>query len=359
MIVSRLSLLGFGFVVLLFSLTQAQAASSSRLRSFAIEDLVSSAEASVVGRRIAAHDGERHRSGKGVSRRPASGDHRGSAPRSAVPFRAQASPASVVPAGDEVEAEQPESSISRVVGDWFPQAFPFFAAPPVGLPFAGILPLEARLNPSPEDGSRVGAPSSPGDPVDKAAEDTAVPQGGFRHLEIFVSHSSHVFQLQGISSLGAKQVLYTCRIGLGARDFPTPTGVYYVTHIYDDKPLWIPPPDRPWAFGQRASRDVYGGTMAPLLKKRFVRSRKQGYVFSEDCVAGKVRLEDYGYRFHGTNAPRSIGRNQSHGCVRMLSADASKVAGIIKHFVGVAQRSQSENGAYVVLRAPVRLNLVK
>ena len=80
---------------------------------------------------------------------------------------------------------------------------------------------------------------------------------------------------------------------------------------------------------------------------------------SEDRIEGQVKLEDYGYRFHGTNAPRSIGRNQSHGCVRMLSDDAKKVAAIIEDKVGIAERKESENGSFAILNAPVRLNLIK
>ena len=70
-------------------------------------------------------------------------------------------------------------------------------------------------------------------------------------------------------------------------------------------------------------------------------------------------MDDYGYRFHGTNQPRSIGHNQSHGCVRMVPEDARKVASLIKEYVGIADEKANENGKFVVLRAPVRLNLVK
>ena len=98
-------------------------------------------------------------------------------------------------------------------------------------------------------------------------------------------------------------------------------GVYYVTHIYDEDPWWIPPKDRAWAAGQSPSRKVYGGTMAPLLKKRPVKPKNQPPQ-SYDLIDAKVKVDDYGYRFHGTNQPRSIGHNQSHGCVRMVPEDA-------------------------------------
>jgi hypothetical protein len=97
--------------------------------------------------------------------------------------------------------------------------------------------------------------------------------------------------------------------------------------------------------------------MAPLLKKKDIRSRKKAKQ-TEDWIAGKVELADYGYRFHGTNAPRSIGRRRSHGCVRMLPKDAHIVAEAIKRIVGTVDRRESENGSYVVLKAPVKLRLV-
>ncbi|HMK33427.1 MAG TPA: L,D-transpeptidase [Desulfomonilaceae bacterium] len=180
------------------------------------------------------------------------------------------------------------------------------------------------------------------------------------YLDIEVSHSQHIFKLYAYGQGGKRDLLYECRVGLGAPEFPTPVGVYYVTHIYDEDPWWIPPKDRAWAAGDSPSRRVYGGTMAPLLKKRPVRQKKQiQQPEQEDLISYEVQLDDYGYRFHGTNAPRSIGRNQSHGCVRMLSADAKKVATLIKNQVGLVERKESENGTFVVLKSPVRLNLVK
>ena len=178
-------------------------------------------------------------------------------------------------------------------------------------------------------------------------------------LEIQVSHSTHVFRLFRVEPSGQTEVLHECRVGLGGAEFPTPVGTYFVTHIYDRDPWWIPPPDRAWAAGQSPSKRVYGGTMAPLLKKREVRTRHRHPIAGEDEIQGSVRLEDYGYRFHGTNAPRSIGRNQSHGCVRMLPVDAKKVAALIEENVGIKERKASANGSFAILKAPVRLNLIK
>jgi lipoprotein-anchoring transpeptidase ErfK/SrfK len=183
----------------------------------------------------------------------------------------------------------------------------------------------------------------------------------FNFLEIEVSHSEHTLKLIGYSPTGNREILYQCRVGLGASSFPTPVGVYFVTHIYDDDPWWIPPKDRAWAAGQSPSRKVYGGIMAPLLKKKQVRlaAKKQVIAEGDDWFEGPVKLDDHGYRFHGTNQPRSIGRNESHGCVRMLPDDVKKIAALIKGSVGTADRRESENGTFVLLKAPVRLNLVK
>lgn len=199
---------------------------------------------------------------------------------------------------------------------------------------------------------------APGESLDSVGNSPVNPRGRFSFLEIEVSHSQHTFKLLGNMRSGGKEVLYECNVGLGAPEFPTPVGVYYVTHIYDDDPWWIPPRDRAWAAGQSPSRKVYGGIMAPLLKKRPIRS-KQKYSDPEDKIEVEVKLDDYGYRFHGTNAPRSIGRNQSHGCVRMLPADVKKVAALIKDNVGYVDRREAENGTFVLLSSPVRLNLVK
>lgn len=199
----------------------------------------------------------------------------------------------------------------------------------------------------------------PGNRLESLGKFPMGPESGFSHLEIEVSHSRHHLKLIGNSYFGKREVIYECGVGLGSGEFPTPVGVYFVTHIYDDNPWWIPPPNRAWAAGQSPSKRVYGGTMAPLLKKRTVRSRRNRQTNSEDKIESRVSLQDYGYRFHGTNAPRSIGRNQSHGCVRMLPKDAKKVAVLIKELVGIVDRMEAENGSFVLLKSPVRLNLIR
>jgi hypothetical protein len=223
-------------------------------------------------------------------------------------------------------------------------------------------PTRTARNPSLVDRHRMETLLRPSEPHETVGKFPTGPEGGdLSYIEIEVGHESHIFRLYASSLFGKRELLFECKVGLGDKsEFPTPVGVYYVTHIYDDDPWWIPPQNRAWAAGQSPSRKVYGGTMAPLLKKRPAKVKGKKLTSDpEDKISDQVQLNDDGYRFHGTNAPRSIGRNQSHGCVRMLPEEARKVANLIKEHVGVAERRESENGTYVILKAPVRLNLVK
>jgi hypothetical protein len=223
-------------------------------------------------------------------------------------------------------------------------------------------PTRTARNPSLVDRHRMETLLRPSEPHKSVGNFPTGPEGGdISYIEIEVGHSSHIFRLYASSLFGKKELLHECKVGLGnPREFPTPVGVYFVTHIFDDNPWWIPPTNRDWAAGQSPSKKVYGGTMAPLLKKRPLKTKAMKQApDAEDKIAEQVQLNDDGYRFHGTNAPRSIGQNQSHGCVRMLPDDARKVADLIKDKVGIADRRESENGTYVILKSPVRLNLVK
>jgi hypothetical protein len=169
-------------------------------------------------------------------------------------------------------------------------------------------------------------------------------------LEIYVSSSNY-----DLIVAEGQQGLFRCYVGLGSREFPTPVGEYFITYLFDDDPWWIPPKNRPWAYGKSASKRVYGGTMAPLLKKKVARTSFDG----EDCIAMECTLIDNDYRVHGTQEKFSIGRNQSHGCVRMLPKDAKQVADLIKQYAGVCNQGETVNGKFVVLCKPVRLNIVK
>lgn len=177
---------------------------------------------------------------------------------------------------------------------------------------------------------------------------------------IEVDRSGYTVDLSGFKENGEKTVLYTCRAGLGSPEYPTPRGTFYILRIFDDKPLWIPPPDRDWAVGQVPSRSVYGGHMMPFFSKYSALSNKRNELVldDEDFVAAPIKMVDAGaYRIHGTDSPWSIGSGQSHGCVRLLNKTVAQLADTLKMYVGTTTRGQTPNGVYINLAKPVKLVL--
>lgn len=99
-----------------------------------------------------------------------------------------------------------------------------------------------------------------------------------------------------ITAFNGSTVVLDERIGLGAGGTPTPTGLFYI------KELFQPPNPAgaygPFAYGLSAFSDV---------------------LFSFGAGPGTVGI-------HGTNEPASLGRNVSHGCIRMSNTGVTKLA---------------------------------
>jgi len=186
------------------------------------------------------------------------------------------------------------------------------------------------------------------------------PRPLYATYEILVDRSKYTVQLFGIKDDDTRTLLFECRAGLGSVEYPTPKGTYYIVRIFDDKPLWIPPPDRDWAWGQSPSRTVYGGHMMPLFSKQIPTKDVSTSPTGEglDFVAPRVKMVDSGaYRVHGTDSPWSVGSNQSHGCIRLLNSSVARLADTLKLYVGTTTRGETANGPYVNLARPVRLIL--
>lgn len=182
----------------------------------------------------------------------------------------------------------------------------------------------------------------------------------YKHFLIEVDRAAYTVELSGFKENGEKSLLYSCKAGLGSPEYPTPRGTFYIIRIFDDKPLWIPPQDREWAFGQVPSRSVYGGHMMPFFSKYSALSNKRNEVVldDEDVVAAPIKMVDAGaYRIHGTDSPMSIGSGQSHGCVRLLNKTVAQLADTLKMYVGTTTRGQNPNGVYINLAKPVKLVL--
>jgi lipoprotein-anchoring transpeptidase ErfK/SrfK len=87
------------------------------------------------------------------------------------------------------------------------------------------------------------------------------------------------------------QVVKIYATAVGAQVSPTPTGVYKIAQRIPN-PTWYGP----------AGQVVGPGKGNPVGTRWMGLSRK-------------------GYGIHGTNNPRSIGQNASHGCIRMRNRD--------------------------------------
>ena len=196
-----------------------------------------------------------------------------------------------------------------------------------------------------------------GDAAASAGRLVADPSGLFSSFYILVERSNYTLSLYGVRG-EEKKLLYSCKVGLGSAEYPTPRGSYYALRIYDDKPLWIPPPSD-WAYGMSPSQATYGGYMIPLFRKVLAdKSKAEETLFELDDIASKAKIVDSGgYRLHGTDNPWSIGSGQSHGCVRMRSDTAKALSEALKMYVGVTGRDRSPNGSFVNLSRPVKVTL--
>ena len=182
----------------------------------------------------------------------------------------------------------------------------------------------------------------------------------YNHFLIEVDKASFTVELSGFKDTGEKNLLYSCKAGLGSPEYPTPRGTFYIIRIFDDNPWWIPPQDREWAAGEVASRNVYGGHMMPLFSKysALPNKRTELTLDDEDVIAAPIKMIDAGaYRIHGTNSPWSIGSGQSHGCVRLLNKTVAQLSDTLKMYVGTTTRGQTANGVYINLAKPVKMVL--
>jgi L,D-transpeptidase catalytic domain len=223
--------------------------------------------------------------------------------------------------------------------------------------------MMASLNPMVPSAARHGAGMlDPEALVSSTGELAGNPGRAFSRLEIRVDRRNFDVKLIAIPTSRSEEpkLIYQCKAGLGSTEYPTPSGSYYILRIFDKKPLWIPPTNRPWAWGQLPSNSVYGGHMMPFFKKRPTKGSARSAAPNQglDRVAPKMKLVDAGmYRIHGTNSPWSVGSRQSHGCVRLLNSSVKKLSDSLKLYVGTTTRGRTANGEYVSLAKPVRLVL--
>lgn len=115
-----------------------------------------------------------------------------------------------------------------------------------------------------------------------------------RQLHVFDENDEHV---------------KTYPIAIGSTRYKTPLGKREMKEIVWN-PWWIPPKNSAWAAG---AKDTPPGPNNPL---------------------GQVKMKlGEAIMFHGTNKPKSIGRAESHGCMRMFTEDAKELAAWIQQRV--------------------------
>src|ERR1700722_5702844 len=94
-------------------------------------------------------------------------------------------------------------------------------------------------------------------------------------------------------------VIATFSVAVGAKGSPSPTGEFQIVNRVAN-PTYYPP-----------------GTVIPSGKDNPVGTRWVG-------------LSQKGYGIHGTNAPRSIGHAESHGCIRLRNRDMEQLFAMLR-----------------------------
>ena len=124
--------------------------------------------------------------------------------------------------------------------------------------------------------------------------DVTLSQHDFRIVVQLAAHRITVYK--------GSEAFHEEPIGVGTTDTPTPGGLYYTKELIkpvDDRGRYIPDgPYGPYAYGLSGFSNVltsFGGG---------------------DGVVG----------IHGTNDPATLGRDVSHGCIRMSNAGITKLA---------------------------------
>lgn len=112
-------------------------------------------------------------------------------------------------------------------------------------------------------------------------------------------------------------------IAVGKRSTPTPAGEFQIINRITD-PTW---------YGHESGQPVPPGPENPLGSRWMGLSKK-------------------GYGIHGTNAPTSIGKRASHGCIRMAQSDLEELFELMRVGDVVVLEAQRTAEVAAVFTAP-------
>jgi lipoprotein-anchoring transpeptidase ErfK/SrfK len=100
-------------------------------------------------------------------------------------------------------------------------------------------------------------------------------------------------------------------VAIGTEDYPTPTGDFSIRKV-----IWNPawnPPDSKWAKGKTAKPPGHPDNPMKRVKMFF---------------------KEPDYYIHGTGAEDSLGKAESHGCIRMAPDDVTRLAQLVMEHGG-------------------------
>lgn len=100
-------------------------------------------------------------------------------------------------------------------------------------------------------------------------------------------------------------------VAIGKDEYPTPEGRFVIRKVIWN-PKWVPP-DSKWARGKSAKAP--GARDNPMKRV-------------------KMFFKDPDYYIHGTDDEDSLGRAESHGCIRMHVEDATQLARLVMEHGG-------------------------
>lgn len=118
------------------------------------------------------------------------------------------------------------------------------------------------------------------------------------------SHFTYVLQKQGDKVV----IVYRASNAVGGADTPSPPGPYKIAQL-TKWPSWVPP----------KSIDPQQKAVQPYNKDR-----------SNPLGVARIRLDKFQLSLHGTNDPKSIRTDASHGCIRHSNNDIMKVFGMVE-----------------------------
>jgi lipoprotein-anchoring transpeptidase ErfK/SrfK len=118
------------------------------------------------------------------------------------------------------------------------------------------------------------------------------------------SHFTYVLQKQGDKVV----IVWRASNAIGTEETPSPPGPYKITEIAKD-PVWVP----------TKSIDPEQKPVKPYSQDK-----------NNPLGVGRIRLDKFQVALHGTNAPKSIRTDASHGCIRHSNNDITKIMSMVE-----------------------------